>query len=511
MTRPNRHRIQRQIIELAVSGIADAPAVQQQLAAPFWDRALPQLQDVFDRAAGPDELLRLDRLELDLGTIGGDDWPTAFRNKLLAELGRSLARFSAVSERDDEDPRGGARHSEPWRQFLFFLAHGRLPWWATSPVRHWNDELWAGSDSDWNALGELVSSDHRVRARLAYSVDDRFLEGAIGRWSGVFDAARVLEQLTPADLGADPRRRWRRGFWMMLLDWVAASGFRSPGGGPQLVRDLKMLRAMYESESDSGPSSALARVTSDGPARDGAKREGPAREGRMPPSGVDLPEPWRAWWLSRDNTAPFERAATVPRSDGAGGVKGRAPVMPTTHAARVSAKARPAVEDEAIYLSGAGAVLVHPFLEQLFRERGLLDGKRFRGLEARDRAVQMIGVMTFGRADVAEHELVLAKVLCGAAIEEPLEPVLLEDDDVAACDALVRAVLQHWTALRSSSPEWLRAQFFLREGKLEDVDSGRRLTIERRAQDVLLARLPWGVGVVALPWLPAQMFVHWLD
>ena len=73
MTRPNRHRIQRQIIELAVSGIADAPAVQQQLAAPFWDRALPQLQDVFDRAAGPDELLRLDRLELDLGTIGGDD------------------------------------------------------------------------------------------------------------------------------------------------------------------------------------------------------------------------------------------------------------------------------------------------------------------------------------------------------------------------------------------------------------------------------------------------------
>ena len=55
MTRPNRHRIQRQIIELAVSGIADAPAVQQQLAAPFWDRALPQLQDVFDRAAGPEE------------------------------------------------------------------------------------------------------------------------------------------------------------------------------------------------------------------------------------------------------------------------------------------------------------------------------------------------------------------------------------------------------------------------------------------------------------------------
>jgi len=72
-------------------------------------------------------------------------------------------------------------------------------------------------------------------------------------------------------------------------------------------------------------------------------------------------------------------------------------------------------------------------------------------------------------------------------------------------------VLQHWTALRSSSPEWLRAQFFLREGKLERADSGWLLTIERHAQDVLLARLPWGFGVVGLPWLTDRIFVHWLD
>src|SRR6266481_3339668 len=101
MTRPNRHRIQRQILELAVGDIGDAPAVQQQLARPFWDRAVPELDDVFDRAAGPDELLRLDRLELDLGTIGGGDWPSEFRKKLIAELTRSLARFTPASETDE--------------------------------------------------------------------------------------------------------------------------------------------------------------------------------------------------------------------------------------------------------------------------------------------------------------------------------------------------------------------------------------------------------------------------
>jgi hypothetical protein len=492
MTRPNRHRIQRQILELAVGDIGEAAAVQQQLARPFWDRAVPELDEVFDRAAGPDELLRLDRLELDLGTIGGDDWPSEFRKKLIAELTRNLARFTPDSATDDEDGQGGRPRPEPWRQFLFFLAHGRLPWWAAAPVRRWDDMLLAGSDSEWNALRETISSDPRARARLAYSVNDDFLERAIGRWSGVPGAARVLRQLTLGHPDAGPQRGWRREFWRLVLDWVTTGGFRSPSGGEQLVRELKMLRAMYESHN--GPSSTLAQLAS---------------VECQPDIGVDLPEPWRTWWLAQDETAPFERAATEPRAV-ASGLKGRAPAAPPTHA-RASEKARPVLQDEAIYLSGAGVILVHPFLEQLFRERELLAGKSFRDLDARDRAVQMIGLITFGRADVPEHELLLAKVLCGVANEEPLEPVLLQDEDVAACDALVRAVLRHWTALRSSSSEWLREQFFLRDGKLEDVDSGRRLTIERRAQDVLLARLPWGFGVVALPWLTMQVFVHWLD
>jgi hypothetical protein len=528
MTRPNRHRIQRQILDVEVGAIDEAPAVQQQLARPFWDRAVVELEDVFDRAAGPDALLRLDRLELNLGTIGGSDWPSEFRKKLIAELTRSLARFTPDSPTDDERSQGGPLRAEPWRLFLFFLAHGRLPWWASVPVHRWEGVLSAGDDSDWNALREAVSSDPRARARLVYSVDDDFLEGAIACWSGTPGAARVLGQLTPGRSDAGPQREWRREFWMLVLDWVTTGGFRSPRAGEQLVRDLKMVRARYASEgapsstqprageqlvrdpkmvraryaSESAPSSTLMQLASDGP----------ERGGRTPASGdhgVALPEPWRTWWLAQDDPARFEHAATEPRPV-ADGLKARAPAAPATHP-RTSEKARPALEDEAIYLSGAGVILVHPFLEQLFCERDLLAGKSFRAIEARNRAVQMIGLVAFGRADVPEHELLLAKTLCDAALEEPLEPVLLEDKDVAACDALVRAVLQHWTALRSSSPEWLREQFFLRDGKLADVDSGRRLTIERRAQDVLLARLPWGFAVVALPWLRTQIFVHWLD
>jgi hypothetical protein len=496
MTRPNRHRIRRQLVELAIGAAAQGPAAHQELARPFWDRAIPELEQVFDRAAGPDELLRLDRLELDLGAIGGADWPAEFRKKLIVELTRSLAQFTAVSE-SDEHGRGDPRPAEAWRQFLFFLSHGRLPWWATALRQRWNEVLSKGSDADWNALRKTISSDPRARARLVYSVDDAFLERVIAGWSGVPGAARVLEHLTPALPGGDARQRWRRGFWMLLLDWVETGGFRSPHGGPQLVRDLMTLRQMRDPEIR--PTAFRRSPVDDGAAADGI---GAAEED-------GLPEPWRAWWLTQGDAAPIERAMPETHAE-AGMLNGRSPVVAPPGAAAPERKPQ-AVEEEAIYLDGAGAILVHPFLEQLFLERELLEGRGFRRLEARDRAVHLIGFITFGRVDVPEHELVLAKALCGAALEDPIEPVRLDDGDLAACDALLRAVLQHWTALRSSSAEWLRQRFFLREGKLERADQGWLLTIERNAQDVLLARLPWGFGVVAPPWLTERIFVHWID
>ena len=45
MTRPNRHRVQRQVVELAIGDSAEGPAVHRELARPFWDRAAPELEE----------------------------------------------------------------------------------------------------------------------------------------------------------------------------------------------------------------------------------------------------------------------------------------------------------------------------------------------------------------------------------------------------------------------------------------------------------------------------------
>ena len=495
--RPNRHRVQRQVVELVLGDVAEGPAVHRELARPFWDRAAPELESVFDSVAAPHELLRVDRLELDLGQIHGADWPLEFRRKLVAELTRSLARVTAASTPRDIDAPEPER-TEPWQEFLFFLSHGYLPWWGAKPRAGS-----AGPSSDdldgagWSALRDAIGVDARARVRLIQSVDNEFLDTAIARWIAVPHAARVFEHWTPTSIGDDERQRWRRAFWMTLLDWVCVAGWRAPSGGTQLVRDLLALRATFVfQDEDRRPLQVLRGVA------------GPQEEPTSTARHEVLPSPWQEWWVQASMT-PVNLAVpethTNPRTPSEDARAESRPRRPAPDASRRQS------DGEAIYLEGAGAILLHPFLEELFRDRGLLAERRFRDTESRSRAVHLLGLLTFGSVDVREYDLVLGKVLCGHSLDEPLEDVSLNEEDIDACDALLGAVLDHWTALRHSSPQWLRQEFLLREGKLERADPGYLLTVERRAQDVLLARLPWGVNVVSLPWPSERTFVRWLD
>jgi len=51
--------------------------------------------------------------------------------------------------------------------------------------------------------------------------------------------------------------------------------------------------------------------------------------------------------------------------------------------------------------------------------------------------------------------------------------------------------------------------FFHRDGKLVQVDKNFRLIVERKAQDILLDKLPWGVSIIKLPWREQLLFVEW--
>jgi hypothetical protein len=154
-------------------------------------------------------------------------------------------------------------------------------------------------------------------------------------------------------------------------------------------------------------------------------------------------------------------------------------------------------------------VILRPFLRELFTSNGLLDQDRFVDPPSQHLGVRLLARLAFGTDDVPEYDLPLPKLLCDVPWDEALLPDELRPEHHQACDELLAAVLRHWSALRSSSADWLRAHFLARAGKLQSVDQDWSLRVERLAQDVLLDRLPWGVGFVRLPWMSKSLHVRW--
>ncbi|HRF39189.1 MAG TPA: contractile injection system tape measure protein, partial [Saprospiraceae bacterium] len=69
--------------------------------------------------------------------------------------------------------------------------------------------------------------------------------------------------------------------------------------------------------------------------------------------------------------------------------------------------------------------------------------------------------------------------------------------------------IDNWGALGSTSPDGLRGNFLVRDGKLTRTDLGRLLQVEAQSYDLLLDRLPWGINMVKLPWMEDMLFVEW--
>jgi hypothetical protein len=168
-------------------------------------------------------------------------------------------------------------------------------------------------------------------------------------------------------------------------------------------------------------------------------------------------------------------------------------------------------EKDPLYVSFAGVVLIHPFLQRFFLRLGLINKTyHFKSISFNSRAVHLLHYLVTGRENPPEHETILFKIMCGYPIRMPLEKELrlskMEKDE---CRDLLKSVLKHWAKLKYTSIEGLRETFLQREGKLITSSSGSHLVVERRSVDVLLDHLPWTLSVLKFPWLAAPLHVDW--
>lgn len=456
------HRIRRQILDLELPREAGAVALQRQVGRVFQEKVLPRLDELFTQIAPTGHYVRLERLEIDLGTLGASNWERDFVERCIEQVSRQVAEL-AVPETASEHPiRVQSPEARAWAVFGHFLDTGMLPWYAEGMT-----------------LADMAAT---IRARAAERPEDARRELLLRLKKNASVLQRLVWQFGPE-------------FAHDLLETVLGL---SPGWIEQAVR---LREAQVGRALDSAQRVALLRPLIEASAPSAAQ---------VPPAPAVV-----AAWFSQDTDTP----APDSRPHAA------RPSSPTPAAGQadqahsVADEAAPHRNNEpqaaavaGLAVSSTGLVLLAPYLPAFLVELNCLEGDHFPGPDAQYRALHLLHYLAVGQENPEEPTLILPKILCGLELEEPVPLELaLTDIEKQECEHLLQAVVRNWPALKNTSPDGLRAGFLQRKGLAtwQPERFAWLLRVERLGQDILLERLPWGFSVVKLPWMPTMIQVEW--
>src|SRR3569623_923247 len=86
----SRHIIHKQTVTLELTNPGDSNLFQDKVSHLLHNGVSSAMEAVFDKISDHDEIIRIDRLELDLGTITTAGFEAEFRTRLIEELTRAL-------------------------------------------------------------------------------------------------------------------------------------------------------------------------------------------------------------------------------------------------------------------------------------------------------------------------------------------------------------------------------------------------------------------------------------
>jgi hypothetical protein len=469
------HRIRRQVLDLELPREAGAVALQRQVVRVFQEKVLPLLDEAFSQIAPEGRIVRIERLEIDLGRLGEAGWERNFIDRCVEQIARQVAEaaFKADNSTEDNvqilDAEGNAINV-----FQFFLEAGALPWYANGLSLKTLEEFIAAMaitrpGALRQALLPVFLQKETALQRLVWQFSQDFanaiVEIALDLPAGwVSHAVQILQSRTGRALDGPQTTALLRS----LLRSGTSGIFRQPLRGDMFV-------AQYlEAQTGQPPSMQPTR--------------------QAPASSPDSPS---------HHTTPGE-----VRSDLAHSPLEQLPVPPEKAA---SWKAGASLT-EGMLVDHAGLALLGVYLPAFFSELNLATETAFIDLEAQHHALHLLHFLATGQENPEEPALAFPKILCGMGLEEPVpQDMALTDAEKTECVHLLEAAVRNWPALKNTSPDGLRNGFLQRAGLLTHKEESLSwlLQVERQGQDILLERLPWSISVIKLPWMEGMLTVEW--
>lgn len=475
-----QHLINRQTIHILLNKGTDGFQMQQQMSSHYWMDIVPVMASVFDELSNNEEIIRIDRLEIDLELsekeINQSSWSgtilEAIRKQLLEKIGGKKKNPWVIRE---------SKIFSACRQWLSYMQKGYLPWNATGVNDAWYKVVLETLAVDYASVNELlrmIKTDPVVSHRIVVQHNVDFM-------------AKLIEILTA-------QRHQDLPAIVELLDKMVSrakvSGLARNEimDGPRRIW-LLMIREVTESERQLNSQELVERILR-----------------RCWPVDFDVHVPAKENDLLREIILPV-----VDRLKKEAGQF--TPVDKETDADEETQvidkrKENDKIEniDHGIYLENAGVVLLHPFLSSLFKRLLIVKEGKFENIKAQQKALYLIHYMATGRLTAEEYELPVAKVLCAWPLELPVDKnISIFSDEINETDAMLGAAIEQWTVLKNTSVAGLREGFLQRSGKLYTENEKLYLRVEEQSIDVLLDQLPWVLSMIKLPWMKELLRVEW--
>ncbi len=475
----NQHIIQKQIIEINFENPDDSFGLQNHVAEVFYEQLQPRMEVLLDELFGENQFASIDKLEIDLGLLNLKNWEQEFTEQAIRKLKDELTEVNK-KEVDTEK----SKETTAVEAFFFFLENGFMPWnnrfdsiVELEHSLHINENM-------ISRLKKLITQKSKTAERLVWQFSQNFTSRIIAeitenRKTVLTEIFALLENL---NLLHPSKRTDGLPFEQIdkhIVDVAILNLFASDKNKTEVEQFFSLLLTKVV-----GNEELKAEI------REIVNYLHAHKKNNSMPADVDIPEPANNGQQKHPEAGEDEKLQpediTNPDRNG----NDQLPYE--------------------IYINNAGLILLHPFLETLFEHLGLTIENKWINEVSQQKAVLVSEFLITGNTEFEEFNLALNKILCGINIDEIVPTYNRPDEETKTeCDNLLKAVITHWEALKNTSIAGLREAFLQRNGKLTRVDDGWLLQVEQKSIDILLGQLPWGIGIIKLPWMNEMLYVEW--
>jgi len=474
---PVTHIIERQVLDLTLDTDHEAQARQEAARRVLRDQVQPMLDEVFTRLAGPDRVLRLDRLDLDLGTLPAENWTEQLVERLREQVEQELRQHVRAALYGNTDAASKKVAQSQLDAFMIFIDTGSLPWWVPDSVSFDPGAVLVDLiASQPEALRTALRSRYRPERarRLVFQIHSDVFEQlhtllAPAATTLIQQVQRAWQRLGEADLSAAGEKplgktQVETAVLDLLLDSstsftltekqlheaIGRQMTKQGGSVKRLERAIALLpeaKVAALEASEAGPLVAWLRETTPKSGTSQAAYDEETAEANTKDdhrasdkaTASAQPEPSAAQQQAEsDDTSPEEDTASAaeheseevqhfsPASDANTVEPDETEALTARQEARGEAdKERfpdqepfesvesSSLEGQAFYVTNAGLVLLWPFLGRFFKKMDLVADKAFRTAALQQRAVLLTHFLVTGETEAPEQVLLLNKILCG--------------------------------------------------------------------------------------------------